>query len=470
MTDSILKIAVVGHTNTGKTSLLRTLTRNSTFGEVADSPGTTRHVEGARLRLDGKPVLEWFDTPGMEDSIALLEYLERLDDPDTRRDGPARIRRFLDSPEAHRRYEQEARVLTKMLDCDAALYVIDARDPVLSKHRDELALLAACARPLLPVLNFVNAPTHRASEWRDAMARLGLHAALEFNTIAPALDGERQLYNKLAVLLDRHAETLHRLADALMREREERRQAAWQLAADLLVDVAALRVTSPDDEQALQTHAATLREKVRRREQACVDALLALYNFRRHDYTDDDLPLTDARWDMDLFHPQALKDMGIQLGTGIAAGAMAGAAVDMLSAGLSLGTGMLIGAAAGGLWQGIERLGGRLLGKLRGYREITVDDAILRLLALRQRQLIDALEHRGHAAREPMQLDRPADTAWRSGRLPDPLKEARSRPEWSALNERHDDGERRKLIVMQLARLLASQEPVTPSNADLPAA
>ena len=83
----------------------------------------------------------------MEDSISLLEYLERLEAPGERLDGPARVRRFLDTPEAHGRYEQEARVLAKMLDCDAALYVIDARDPVLGKHRDELDILAACGRP-----------------------------------------------------------------------------------------------------------------------------------------------------------------------------------------------------------------------------------------------------------------------------------------------------------------------------------
>src|SRR3546814_20647445 len=118
---------------------------------------------------------------------------------------------------------------------------------------------------------------------------------------------------------------------------------------------------------------------------------------------------------------------------------MAGAAVDLLSAGLSLGTGMLIGAAAGGLWQGVERFGGRILGKLRGYREITVDDTVLRLLALRQRQLIHALERRGHAARDPLHLDRPADSTWRSGRLHDPLKEARSHPEWPARGQGHED-------------------------------
>ena len=48
----ILRVAVVGHTNTGKTSLLRTLARDVAFGEVSDAAGTTRHVEGLRLLAD----------------------------------------------------------------------------------------------------------------------------------------------------------------------------------------------------------------------------------------------------------------------------------------------------------------------------------------------------------------------------------------------------------------------------------
>ena len=64
-----LRLAVVGHTNTGKTSLLRTLTRNPDFGEVRDQPGTTRHVEGARLLIDTEAAVELYDTPGLEDSI-----------------------------------------------------------------------------------------------------------------------------------------------------------------------------------------------------------------------------------------------------------------------------------------------------------------------------------------------------------------------------------------------------------------
>lgn len=471
-----VRIAVVGHTNTGKTSLLRTLMRDTSFGEVADAPGTTRHVEGARLKIDGEPVLAWFDTPGMEDSVALLEYIEQLADTHLaatgeRLDGPARIRRFLDTPEARGRFEQEARVLRQMLESDAALYVIDARDPVLGKHRDELALLAACGKPLLPVLNFINAPGHRADQWRQAMARLGLHASIEFDTVAPALDGEQQLYRRLAILLESHADTLDSLAAELSRQRAQRRQAAATLVAEMLIDVAALRIATPPDEDAVRDAVRQLQDAVRRREQTCVAALLALYRFRAEDYAAEQLPLSGERWDMDLFHPQALKDAGIRVGFGVAAGAAAGATIDLLLAGTSLGAAALAGAAAGGVWQSAGRFGKRLAGKLRGYREVSVDDAVLRLLAIRQLALIDALERRGHAAREPLRLHAPsasapgaaaqpgtAETRWRGEALPDELKEARSRPEWSSLGPSDAGGhariERRAAAVRSLSRQL----------------
>ncbi len=188
MTEPLI-LAVVGHTNTGKTSLLRTLTRDRGFGEVSHRPSTTRHVEGARLSVDGEALLELYDTPGLEDAIALLDYLDALERPGERLDGPERMARLLDSNEARGRFEQEAKVVRQLLASDAGLYVIDAREPVLAKYRDELAVLAGCGRPLLPVLNFVASPQHREEEWRAALARLGLHALVRFDSVAPPLDG-----------------------------------------------------------------------------------------------------------------------------------------------------------------------------------------------------------------------------------------------------------------------------------------
>lgn len=429
-----LTLAVVGHTNVGKTSLLRTLTRDVGFGEVSHRPSTTRHVEGARLSVDGEPLLELYDTPGLEDAIALLDYLERLDRPGERLDGPARVARFLDGSEARQRFEQEAKVLRQLLASDAGLYVIDAREPVLAKYRDELSVLSSCGKPLLPVLNFVSSPQHREPEWRDALARLGLHALVRFDSVAPPEDGERRLYESLALLLEHSRDALQRLLTDQEAQREARKRSALRLIAELLIDCAACRRSVASEKTVEQEAINQLREAVRQREQRCVEALLKLYGFRANDAAASDLPLLDGRWGNDLFNPETLKQLGVRVGSGVAAGAAAGAGVDLMVGGLTLGAAALAGAIAGGALQTARSYGSRLLGKLKGQRELTVDDSVLRLLALRQRQLLHALNARGHAAVDSIKVATPEDKTWREGKLPEALKKARAYPQWSSLN------------------------------------
>ncbi|AYR21086.1 DUF3482 domain-containing protein [Alcaligenes faecalis] len=465
MSAAALTLAVVGHTNTGKTSLLRTLTRDTEFGQISNSPGTTRHVEGARLTVDGQALVELFDTPGLEDSMALLDFMDQLSQPGERIDGPERIRRFLESPAAQGRFEQEARVLRKLQSCDAGLYVVDARDPVLSKHKDELTLLAYSGRPLLPVLNFVRSPQARVQEWRSALARLGLHALAEFDTVAPALDGEALLYDKLAVLLETQAGVLQQLKVDLAQQAVLRRRDAMRLLAELLVDVAAWRVNTSSDTESMELAAQQLKEPVLAREAKSVQALLKRYSFGRQDVVADLLHFDGGRWGMDLFDPQALKEFGVQLGKGVAAGAMAGATLDVMTGGLSLGTGTVLGALAGGLWQGADKWGQRLMGKLRGETELSVDDAVLRLLAVRQLSLMAALERRGHAAQTPIRLgeidaenfDQALQrelNVWRAQGLPQELAQARIHPAWSTLRADYAPDSRREACVQGLVQRL----------------
>lgn len=433
-TGAPLKLAVVGHTNVGKTSLLRTLTRDAGFGEVSPRASTTRHVEGARLSVNGAPLLELYDTPGLEDAIALLDHLERVERPGERLDGPARIGRFLEGAEARQRFEQEAKVLRQLLASDAGLYVIDAREPVLAKYKDELAVLADCGKPLLPVLNFVARPEHRENEWREALARLGLHALVRFDSVAPPVDGERRLYESLALLLETARPRLQRLIEDHEAQAVARQTAGRRLIAELLVDVAACRrsvAAQPDIERVAIRE---LHEAVRTREQTCVEALLRLYAFRQEDAEAGSLPLLDGRWGDDLFNPETLKQMGVKIGSGMAAGAAAGAGIDLMVGGITLGAAALLGAIAGGGAQTARHYGNRLLGKLKGQRELTVDDAVLRLLALRQQQLLAALNSRGHAAQQAIRLDAETGPDWREGRLPEALQRARAHPEWSSLN------------------------------------
>jgi hypothetical protein len=455
-----LQLAVVGHTNTGKTSLLRTLTRDARFGEVAPTAATTRQVEGAALAVDDRVVVELFDTPGLEDAGALFEALEAAGGG--RHDGPDRIRALLEDPRARDRFDQECRVLEQMLASDAALYVIDAREPVLGKYQDELSILALCARPILPVLNFVasnadQGPAGRVAEWRDALARVNLHAVAEFDTVAFSLDAEAGLWSKLGTLLDAR----HRDLEALVADRRDhaewQHRAALRALAELLVDAAgAQQLVRTDDKAALGTGRDQLKKRIEAREQRCVDELLALYRFDDTVYAALELPLDGGRWASSPFDPALLADAARHSGTGAGAGAAAGAALDLAVGGLSLGaatvTGALIGGGLGAAW-----IPGRnLVDKARGRLRLQVDDAALLQLAGRQRALIAALEQRGHASTSPVEAGLAELDDTRITALRGLLARVRIRPDHSTLNAADaDEKSGRARRIDQIVELLA---------------
>ncbi|MEX0739928.1 MAG: DUF3482 domain-containing protein [Pseudohongiella sp.] len=459
--DEPLRITVAGHTNTGKTSLLRTLTRDARFGEVSGRPGTTRHVEAARLLVKGRVLLELFDTPGMEEPIDLLALLGQQASGTGNEDGRARIRRFLETEPAQTRFEQEAKVLRQLMKSDAAFYVLDARDPVLAKHRDELEILRLCGVPLLPLLNFVADPGAREDEWRDALAGLGLHAIVRFDTVAPTQDGERLLYSKLANLLDAHSNTLNALIASHAEDAHDRHQSALMLIAELLIEVAALqqRVSSLDAQE-LEKASVTLNDRVRAREQESVERLLSLYRFYPDDIENAALPLVEGRWQQDLFDPYTLQAMGLKLGSGAAAGAVAGVGIDLMVGGITLGLATAIGALLGGGLQTLRHYGSHLMGLISGEKILRIDDNILRALAARQCHLLQALESRGHAAQHKIMAADAADTVFAGQRLPASLRQAQANPDWAHeanTKPSFEFEDRRQYAIDELAQILATK-------------
>ena len=475
-----IDIAVVGHTNVGKTSLLRTLVRRRDFGVVSDSPGTTRHVESIDLHIDGASAVRYHDTPGLEDSAALLHYLKTLLPDATPLE---RVRAFLRGPEAKAAFEQEAKVLRTLLACDAAIYVIDCRQTVLPKYRYEIEILAACAKPVMPVLNFSNDPASCAAQWRETLTAYHLHTCVQFDAVAPFMGAERQLYEDLGVLLRERRAQLQDIIDELDWQSLERRRAARELVASLLVSAAAMRRDlSPADVLDAGRKAALLRrfkKDLSAQVTACVQALLAVYGFHPDDAEVDVAPWTEGRWEADLFSAHTLKDASQKLGTGAAVGAAVGLVADVALAGLSLGTGTALGAAVGGLAsQGWSQVPRKIANRLRGVEELTLENAVLLVLAGSMVRLCAALDQRGHAAwakvrvasesasvsasssPSPSNADKhsSADTSPLHA-LVTSLAAARSYPRWESTptTPRHSDTRRSALVehIAQQLRVLA---------------
>ena len=442
-----LSLAVVGHTNTGKTSLMRTLLRDSRFGEVKNAAATTRHVAQAALGDGVETWLYLHDTPGLEDAGGVLDWLEENTSP--QHEGIERLQQFLDSPAAQNEWAQEAKVLRQVLASDAALYVVDAREDVLPKYKDELTVLSWCAKPVMPVFNFIHG--QNMDEWQTLLARRSLHVSSRFDTVAFDFLGEMVLWQQLATLLGQPP-ALSALTAFRQQEWQQLERQAYVLVAQFLLDAAAC-VRQFEDKSRSQAVLDEMQAAVAAHESSLHQQLFALYRFY---YSDADIQGQQVlrAFHQNPFDAELLKDYGIRTGKAAATGALLGLGVDALTLGTSLGLGATIGGVLGGLagnWQ-------VLYDKIQGIETLMIDNATLTLLAARSLHLLQTLKSRGHAATNSVVLQDKVALPWKADALPKVLQQARLQPKWSALNPAYEPQSRkRQEAVEALAARLAEQ-------------
>lgn len=451
-----LKLAVVGHTNTGKTSILRTLLRDVYFGEVKNEAATTRHVERAQLTdsQTGEVLVALYDTPGLEDASGLMDWLE--DNTASRRDGIERLQQFLAADIAqgaeriggsvYQDYSQEAKVIRQVLASDMAIYVVDAREPVLGKYKDELAILSWAAIPFMPVFNFTDSQDANIDDWQTMLARRNLHISTRFDSVAFEFKDEMHLWQNLATMLT-HSEMLEQLMDSRAADWARLYDEANIIIADILLNVAAFvrEINEDDDPMPVLTQ---MQEAVRQSERTMQNKLLNSYKF--YDNAVAATPLELKAYQQDPFDPELLKTYGIRTTSGAAAGALLGLGIDAAALGTTLGLGAALGGLAGGLLSNTSSIAD----KLTGVKRLYIDPATLTLLATRAMDLLTALRHRGHAATDATQMlyqddsaithssddakndsaDNHSITPWPSHKLPSELKKARGKPQWSSLS------------------------------------
>lgn len=463
-----LKLAVVGHTNTGKTSILRTLLRDMYFGEVKNEAATTRHVERALISdsQTGEALVALFDTPGLEDASGLMDWLE--ENTASRRDGIERLQHFLASDIANSNtdpedvqevigvedYSQEAKVIRQLLASDMAVYVIDAREPVLGKYKDELAILSWAAIPVMPVFNFTDSQEANITDWQTMLARRNLHISTRFDSVAFEFEDEMTLWQNLATMLT-HSETLDQLIERRRDDWAQLYDEANIIIADFLLNVAAYvrEISEKDDPLPILTE---MQQAVRQTERTMQSQLLNLYKF--YDNAAVATPLELHEYQQDPFDPELLKSYGLRTTSGAAAGALLGLGIDAAALGTTLGLGAAIGGIAGGILSNT----GSIADKLSGVKRLYIDPATLTLLATRSVDLLSALRHRGHAATSDSpvaELQAQSNPPWEPNKLPSELKKARGKPQWSSLSKGNSERARelRADAAWELSRKLRRQ-------------
>jgi GTPase SAR1 family protein len=447
MDSAVINIAVVGHTNVGKTSLIRTLLRDDQFGMIDDAAGTTRYVEKSVVFAGDNEILNLFDTPGFEDSSALLETLETLSNKSsgkfsdkfsgTLTDKFSKaiksklpvdlLRALIAEEEQFPDFSQEIKILRQAINSDVLLYMIDVREPLLGKYLDEVEILSKAGKPILPVFNFIAGHDDALQSWREQMAQFNLHAALEFDTVAFDFEAEKRLYQKLQTLLEQHYDSLQSLIDYRQEVWQSLTHAAAQSVFQLLVEVACYR--REVKENVSDKDVTAMQNFVRKAEQSALQDLLTIFSFTQLDVELQQLPVRDGQWELDIFSPHVLKEFGLSAGATALKGAAAGAGIDLMVGGLSLGAAAMLGGVIGAGWATVKRYQQELTAAFQGHQWLCVDDNTVSLLYLRQYDLLCTLMQRGHAAQNKIKFSNTTDHAlpeqWNSV-----IKTLRQNPEW----------------------------------------
>lgn len=455
-----VELALVSHTNNGKTTLARTLLGRD-VGEVRDAANVTDRSEAhALIGTESGDVLMLWDTPGFGDSVRLARRLAASGNPigwflsevwDRWRDRP-----FWLAQQALRAARDAA---------DVVLYLVNAaEDPADTGYlQPELQILQWLGRPVLVLLNQTGAPregdadAREQARWREHLAGHPIvRGVLTLDAFTLSWVHEQVFFDAVAPLLPAAKQAGYaRLVAAWRADNDARFERSMQAVAAQIGAAAC-------DQQALPPATAGMRvksvlsavgigQKVQdARQQQAMDQLLKRLQLGIESSTQQLLELHHlapgaaaevnerVREHFDLKAPLSEAQAGL-LGA-VLTGAAVGLKADVVSGGLTMGAGALIGGVVGALtfasaaW-GFNELDGRHAAQVR------FSEALLRNLltagVLRYLTVAHFGRGRGHFAADPAPefwrraveaaMDRHAadlPPLWRTLRDDDPSKRA----------------------------------------------
>jgi len=356
------QLAVVGHPNKGKSSLVATLAEDDSVAIGAD-PGTTIRARAYPMRVDGRHLYTLIDTPGFQRARRVRAWLEER----ARREGasaadrPRLVAEFLAESEHARLFPDECELLRPIVAGAGILYVVDGGVPYSAEYEAEMEILRWTGRPSMAVINPIESRGHVA-EWEAALGQF-FRVVRVIDAVRADFATRRSLLLAFGELESGWREPIEMAVSALDEDRRARRRAAAREMAELIERALGLTVERRVGADELPgTLSEELEQEYRRRlerlegeHRRAVQRIYGHHAIEAH-------PAELEHLERDLFSEGTWLTFGLRrrdlVTVGAAGGAATGGAIDVAVGGASLLAGLALGAAIGGAigWVGAGRL------------------------------------------------------------------------------------------------------------------
>ena len=367
------QFAIIGHPNEGKSSVLSTLAEDDSV-RVSPVPGETVACQAFPVRIDGREIIRFIDTPGFQNPRQTLHWLQAYQGPEE-----GMLAAFIAAHRDDPAFRDDCELLGPVAAGAGVIFVVDGSRPLRHVDRAEMEILRLSGSPRMAVINCKEDDTEYLVRWQSEF-RKHFNAVRLFNSCRANYRQRIDLLESLKAIDQRLEPVLRAVVEAFQEDWEVRNQRAAAILAGLLQDILAYRRIVPcapdEEERKRQELHQEYRNYVAARERQAHEAIRQLF---KHNIFNLELP-PQSILEEDLFSKRTWEFLGLSDRQIILAGALGGAALGVGIDAATIGTSFGLFSAVGGLigagataFKGKELLSGvRLLGMKMGGEQLRV--------------------------------------------------------------------------------------------------
>ena len=356
------EIAIIGHPNEGKSSVLSTLAEDDSV-RISPIPGETTRCRTFPVRIDGKEILQFTDTPGFQFPHQLLEALNSYEG-----NSSERLQKLFEFTNASPELKDDHELLKPVVRGAGIIYVVDGSRPVRAVDKAEMEILRLIGRPRMAVINCKDDRFDYLDEWKDEF-RTRFNAHRLFDAHQATYRERIELLESLKAIDQDWHTLLNEIITSFKADWESRTRTCSRVICDLLKQSLRLQLTDTlanDDESTSKQ--ALLVEKYNKRVMGLEkEAHQQIRSLFKHNIFDYQLP-SHSILHNDLFSETTWQLLGLTqkqfLLLGSLGGAAVGASIDVAALGHGLGLFTALGTVAGTL--------GALAGRSRLLTDATI--------------------------------------------------------------------------------------------------
>lgn len=212
MNQNILRIAVTGNPNQGKTSLVANLAYDDSL-KISNKSGETQKSAISSLVIDNEIIYELFDTPGFNNAEDIRDFIQESSDKNI----ITILNKCIEDKKNDKRFALDLEILEVLIESDIILYIVDDSE-YSPASKPSLDIIKSISKPSFLIFNNKK-DKHKNDSWSDVVNEYFL-SSYNYNVLTSDINDKVNIFNLFKDYIT-NKEILDRLEIAINKQNDE---------------------------------------------------------------------------------------------------------------------------------------------------------------------------------------------------------------------------------------------------------